>query len=180
MCKTNLYHANSINTSDDDSSKGKIIQSVKYGMSDYKRYIEKSIEVVQNQGAIKISLRREVIEDGVKFYLDFDRLKDKEAEKINAELFEREVRNVYSAKPNGNIKINRTLEIKVIDRSDEDKYLILDTKEELEYIYLKANDYQLRKQRGAVNTLMHQPKKEHTAIQKLFDKSYKSEYYYET
>lgn len=179
MCKTNLYHENSINTSDDDFSKGKIIQGVKYGMSDYKRYIEKSIEVVQNQGAIKIPLKREEIEDEVKFYLDIDKLKDKESEKINAELFEREVRYVYSAKPNGNRRINRSLEIKIIDRNEEEKYLIFDKDNELEFIYLKANDYQLRKQRDAVNTLMHQPKKEQTAIQKLFDLSYKAENYFE-
>lgn len=179
MCKINLYHANSINTSDDDFSKDKIIQGVRYGMSDYRRYIEKSIEVVQNQGAIKIPLKREEIEDEIKFYLDIDNLKDKEAEKINAELFEREVRYVYADKPNGNIRINRSLEVEVIDRNEEEKYLILNTEKELDFIYLKANDYQLRKQKDAVNTLMHQPKKEHTAIQKLFDLSYKAENYFE-
>ena len=179
MCNTNLYHENSIDTTDDDSSKAKIIQSVKYGMYDYLRYIEKSIEVIQNQGAIKIPLKRVEIEDEVKFHLDIDDLNDKEAERINTELFEREVRYVYSGKLSGDKKKDSFFEIKIIDRNEGEKYLILDTDNELEFIYLKANDYQLQMQKNAVNALIHRPKKEHTAIQKLFDLSWKAEDYFE-
>jgi len=191
--RTNLFQANAILTDDNDFSKGKIIDGVRYGLSDYKKYIEKSIEVVQNQGAIRIPIQKETVKidinidnekkNGIdtenRYYINIDNLGERKAKKIESELFEREIRIVYLEKPNGDRNKNKALEIKIYDRNEEEKYLILDTDEDLKYIYLKANDYQLRKQREAVNTLMYQPKPEHTALQKLFDLSYKAKSFFE-
>jgi len=195
MCKTNLFHANSLSTKDDDFSKGKILDGVRHGLRDYLKYIEKSIKVVQDQGAIKIPVRKEIvkteikteyfdknqkqIETEIRYYLDIDNLGDKRTKKIESELFEKDLRNVYSQKPNGDRNKDKSIEIKIINRNEEDKYLVLYTEDDLKYIYLKANDYQLRKQEQAVKTLMFQPKPEHTPLQKLFDKSNKAKDYFE-
>ncbi len=199
MCRetkiTNLYHANSVNTDDNDFSKGKILDGVRYGLRDYIKYIEKSIKVVQEEGAIKVSVRKiffdkktgkeisdikqKNTEPEIRYYVETDKLGEKKSNKIDSELFEREIKTVFSEKPNGNRNENKSLEIKIRNRKAEDKYLILDTNEDIQYFYLKANDYQLKMQKRAVENLMFQPKKEHTPLQKLFDLSRKTETYFE-
>ncbi len=252
MSKINLYQANSIITQDDDFSRGKILDGVKYGLIDYYKYIDKSIKLINEKGAIKIPLFKakvvmysiilndkdynkiesELFKENVKVYLKqsdekskievigsnkyekylilnttnqdvkhiyinsfkdkiplkkydgfvysvaFKQIKENDAQKIEIELFEREVKTVYSYKPTGTYKEDRGNEISIIDRNSEEKYLIIE-EDNVKHIYLKANDYQLRKQKEAIQTLRNRPFSEHTPLQKLFDLSYKAERFFE-
>ncbi|MCD8432343.1 AAA domain-containing protein [Tenacibaculum finnmarkense genomovar ulcerans] len=246
---TNLHHANSIKTTDNSYSKGKIIQGVKYGLKDYENYIEKSIEVIQKNGAIKIPIRKEEIRYYIKFNefsneekikkqffdkintvfindkkqkteiidknekhsfivlktdrnvttitlilnnntislktipatlfsLEIDNLKNRDAKKIETELFERSTEFVYSEQPKADKKSNKTNEIKIKTRDSINKQITLDTIDNLNFIYLKADDSQLIKQRNAIKRLRDKPSTHHTPIQKLFDLSDKAKHYF--
>lgn len=190
----NIYLANAGDHNDDDFRKNKIHQGVYNGLRDYKEFLRKCIDVIQKEGSIKVDLKRENFDFNdeeisldnsknetkkeIRFYLNTDSLNDRDEQKAENEIFKREVRKVYKEKPNGDPKLNKKNEIDVIGRNEEQGYVILDTDENPEYIYLKADDYQLRKQISAIKTLMNQPLKEHTALQKLFDLTHKAEAYY--
>jgi len=197
MDKINLYQANSIDTVDNDFSKDKILDGVKYGLTDYLRYIEKSIKLVQEAVAIRIPLRKEIVEiecsekdtyknnskketeTEIRYYVELEKVSEKIASRIELELFERNTNTVYSEKPTGIYKNDKRYEVKIDDRNGEEKYLIIEEEDDIKFIYLKANDYQLRKQKEAIFSLMNQPLVEHTPIQKLFDLANKTEYYFE-
>ena len=189
MKKTNLYKANAIvNTNDDAFRKDKIIQGTHNGLKDYLNYVNNNIEIVQREGALGVPLRSEEhhIENNiskekkteVRSYIEFEKIKnEKTTTKIDDELFYRNAK-IYSKKPTGDKKKDKLNEIQILDRNVEEKYLILKGNS-INKVYLKANDYQLRKQKEAIQTLQNQPLGEHTPLQKLFDLSSKTEKYFE-
>ncbi len=128
----------------------------------------------------KIPLKLEKNE--FRYVLKTERLNDKISQQIENELFERNA-DLYSQKSTGDWKKDRINKIEIIDRNEEEKYLvlseILQEDRGVSYVYLKANDYQLRKQKEAIITLQNKPLKEHTPLQKLFDLSFTAENYFE-
>ncbi len=190
MNNINLFQANSLPFQDNEFRKEKQLDSVRFGLYDYLDYIENSIKVVHNSGVVKIPLRKikeknknnidKVKQDktATKYFIDTDKFSDKLANKIENELFDREVKGVFLEQTTGNWKEDKQNEIKIIDRNEEERYIVLDSNEDIENIYLKANDYQLRKQKEATLTLRNKPLKEHTALQKLFDLPQKAQYYF--
>lgn len=176
----NVYQANSIDSDDNDFSKNKIIEGVNYGLKEYLEYIKICKTTIQDQKAVRISVNPKIEgkSEKVKYYLNLENLSDKESEKIEVEIFTKELKVVYKDKPNGDPKVNNSLSIQILNRNQEKKYIELDTDDELRYIWLKADDYQLRKQKEAVQRLLNQPLPEHTPLLKLFDLCRKASGYY--
>lgn len=245
--KANLHYANSVVTDDNDFSKGKILDGVRYGLRDYENYLNNSIRVIQKDGAIKIPLQKQEnrfylrtnnlsaedleaikslkevfvnnsdkavsisyvsekekyivfktnnavneitlklssksisipFKTAVVYTVGLDKLKERDAKKVESELFEREVKTVYASQPSANKKHNTAIAIYVKSRNEPEKYIVLDTSEDIEHVYLKADDYQLQMQLKAVRNLKNKPRLEHTPLQKLFDLSEKAKFYFE-
>ncbi|MBE7692596.1 hypothetical protein G1K75_04635 [Tenacibaculum finnmarkense] len=56
--QTNLFKANSVETTDRPFIKNNILKSVKYELTDYVNYINKNIRLVQENGTITIPLKK--------------------------------------------------------------------------------------------------------------------------
>ena len=96
--------------------------------------------------------------------------KNDRLEEIEQRLFEQEVREFYQHdKPQ-----RREQRIKIIDRDGEAQEVVLkEDHGKSVTLYLREDDYQLKKQQEAVDTLRHRPLTEHAPLLKLFqDKRY--------
>jgi len=187
--KTNLYKANVLLDSElDDYEQGKVLSGVYEALKEYKEFIETSRKVVQKQGTVALTLRPEEVEVEVKsqkgsqekkikkelrFYIELEKLSRKKTQRVENELFQREISYVYSAIPSGDYKNDEKFKIEILKRVEQESYLILDTDEEIKTIYFKANDYQLKMQEKAILELMRRPKPEQEALLRLFDRSYR-------
>lgn len=111
------------------------------------------------------------------YSVELEKLKNnREAEKVDTELFENDAWEVFIEKPSIN---KNTDSISIKTRENDKKNIILNTEKKLEFIYLKGNDYQLKMQLKAIKDLRDNPRKEHTPIQKLFDPSNNAIRYFE-
>lgn len=132
----------------------------------------KSITIKWNDKLISLNYKSAIV-----FNVLTDKLNDRDKGKVEIDLFERNVYKVYTEQPNSNK--NKALGISIKARNATENFIVLDTIEKLEFVYLKANDYQLKKQLEAIEALRNNPRKEHTPLQKLFDSSSKSVSYFE-
>lgn len=185
---------------EEHSSNSRILDSVNYDLMEYIRYIESSKEFIQKQDSIKISLKKQTPKEYLtgeeyakalkehmlddypdRFYLQLcDNLPEKEEERINQELFEKEVR-VYSEIPSGNRGEDREIEIRILYSDKEEGYLVLDTQDNLNAIYIKADTYQLEKQIEALYRLKEKPATFHEPLLRLFSNFnpyFEESYYY--
>lgn len=174
----NLFKENVLQE-EGDYSREKILKSAEIGLWNYRNYIDKSIQIVQQQGSIKIPIFKLKIDSGeIVWKVALEALSDKNVERAEKELFTNEIREVYAEKPLN----KKAKKIKVIDRNAEENYLVLGLEQEeekkIKEIYLKANDYQLRKQIAAINQLMYSPNEHQEPILQLFNRSdYAAQYF---
>ncbi|MDO6597256.1 AAA domain-containing protein [Oceanihabitans sp. 2_MG-2023] len=124
--------------------------------------------------SISLSLKMAIV-----YAVGLDDLKERDAKKVESELFERGVKTVYTEQPGANVRSNKANAVYVKSRNEPEKYIVLDESEEIEYVYLKADDYQLQMQLKAIRNLKNKPRLEHTPLQKLFDLSYKAKSFFE-
>ncbi len=246
--QTNLFKANSVETTDKPFIKKNILKSVKYALTDYVNYINKNIRLVQengtitiplkeletryyirsskekktikeqvlknnlktivvnNEGAIKVNSYNEKdnffivktdkkiktiaikldgkniplkYETAIAYTVQLDKLNDKETKKVETELFEKNNQDIFTEKPSDNEKKNKKIRASIKAINVKDKTIVLNSTEKLEFIYLKEDDSQLRKQLDAIKILRDNPRKEHTPLQKLFDPSNTAIQYFE-
>ncbi|MFK7796764.1 MAG: AAA domain-containing protein [Aureispira sp.] len=171
--KLNLFKENVLQE-ENDFVRGKILDSARIGLMNYRNYINESIKVVQSQGTIAVKVRKQMVQyaDNSKeivWQVDMSALKNKEAKEAEYELFDREIKFVYLEEPSH----SDAKKVKILDRNASENSLFLDVEEDLELpqIYIRANDYQLRKQAQAINQLLHSPSEHHNALLQLFNRS---------
>lgn len=131
-----------------------------------------SITIKWNDKLISINYKSAIV-----YNVLTDKLNERDRGKVEIDLFERNVYEVFAEQPSESR--NKVSGISIKARSATENFIVLDTIENLDFVYLKANDYQLRKQLEAIETLRDNPRKEHTPLQKLFDPSSSAVTYFE-
>lgn len=119
--KTNLHYANSVVTNDDEFSKGKILDGVRYGLRDYENYLNNSIRVIQKDGAIKIPLQKQE----KRFYLRTNNLSAEDLVAIKS------LKKVFVNNLDKAISVNYV--------SEKEKYIVLKTNSVVNEITLKLS-----------------------------------------
>jgi len=179
--KMNILYRENILNQDDLKTKDAIINSSDIDLRQYLNFVNQSIEIVNQQDCLEVPLKfvtekieingncEKRIETEYRHYINIEKIKNsKLLEKIENELFDREIRFVYKEKPTGNFKNDSEFELKIIDRNEDEKYLIFEADNFFQFIYIKPNDNQLRKQKDAILRLKERPIKEHEPLLKLF------------
>jgi len=205
----NIYQQN-LFQGEDDSTRDKMIKNANFDLRMYLDYIDvciklvnekaikvavKKIEIIKlfeekngNKVFIKEIEKKELKKEDekylndseVRYYLDDEKISDKDEKIIAHELFENGCWTVYREKPKVKKEENKDLEIKIIDKNIEEVYLILDLddKESVSYFYLKPETYQLEQQKKAIQRLINQPTKYNEPIIRLFAKPDKTSIFF--
>lgn len=177
MRPPNLFKENVLEE-EKESSREQILISAWIALKEYQKYIDKSIKVVQEQGTIKVNVTKIELDPGINAWkVHVDALNEQMAKRADNELFNREIKYVYLEKPID----PKAKKVEITDRNAEEGYLIfkIDSDKDIDEIYLKANDYQLKKQRGAINQLMYSPNKCQDPLLQLFNQSNAAARYFE-
>ena len=169
---TNLFKANALKDSRSDDDTQRLLGGGYRALNNYREYLLRCCDVVQRQGAFSLKLNPEKVEDEIRFYFELDNLSKHQFERVEKELFKDEIKNVYLKLPSGQRRNDE--EVKILKINREERYLILNTNDLLKEVFFKSNDYQLRKQIGAIKELMKQPKQHQEALLRLFDRSERS------
>ena len=187
--KRTLRQLNAFNGEQQDEFRvNKLLDGVFHGIKDFQDFLRSAKEVIQNQNAIAIPVQLETFEKGKKgktilwryHLLNIDKIGEKKSSVITNYLFKNEQNTVFSSKPTGNYKADRTNEVRISDRNEEELYLDFNKDPGIDKtIYLKANDYQIKMQEKALSTLNKNPENHHTPLLRLFDLPIKSKSYFE-
>lgn len=164
----------------------KLLDGVFFGIKDYQDYLKSAKKVIQNQNALAIPVKLETLKQNNEIitwrcHLDgIDEMGEKKSSIITNYLFKNEQDKIYTVKPSGNYQQDFTNEIEITDRNEEERYLDFNIDPDIDkFIYLKANDYQIRMQEKALSTLSKYPESHHTPLLRLFDKPEESQRFFE-
>lgn len=162
----NVYHLNT-------RAESSVILNANFDINRYLNFIWNSIEFL-NSETLSMKVSKKVVE--VEVEIDGEKRKrqelryfpespnSKKVEKAIEVLFNENTKVVYDQ----NKDFRPHLSIEVIDKNEEDNYIILPNDIDEDRIYLRPDTYQLVQQRKALKTLRDQPLSEHLPLLNLF------------
>ncbi len=166
---TNLFKANALKDSRSDDDTQRLLGGGYRALKEYKNFLLNSCQVVQRQGAFSLKVQPDLIKEELRFYFKLDNLSKNQFQRVENELFRKEIKYLFSKLPS--VQKRNADRIKILKINREERYLILDTEEQLKEVFFESNDYQLRKQIEAIEELMYRPKQHQEALLRLFDRS---------
>lgn len=156
--------------------KDKVLGSVQGSVNSYIKYINQCIGLIEKQSEIHFEVnRREDTEANVYYEVQLDALSDKKAKQLEKELFENGIKTIGYKNEKGKVRT-----VAIDNRNQENRTLEL--KESLSpaitNFYLKANTYQLRRQKDALIELINLPIPHQEPLLRLFDYSPRAAEYF--
>jgi superfamily I DNA and/or RNA helicase len=152
-----------------------VVKSADYSIGDYQRFIRNSIQLLERE-SLRVTVISKVmplaIEDKTgkiidtkyetRYYLKSD--VDKKQQKVNDVFLSEQTVTVFDQ----NESFGKKDEIQILDRKEDENYVLLSKEPKSNILYLKPNTYQLKQQLRAFDALRNRPAAHVKSLLELF------------
>jgi superfamily I DNA and/or RNA helicase len=150
----NLFHLNT-------GVESRVLQNADYDIRRYTDFINRSIEFLKRE-TLAIKVTKSVVGEEVRYYPEAP--SSKRVEKAIEQLFSENTKSVFDQ-----IRSFHFFDsVRIVDRNEDENYIILEAEIQGDIIYLKPDTYQLEQQKRTLDNLRFRPLKEHQALLNLF------------